>query len=34
VTRAAFLLPEATNPKRLRERSLKIINNLLGALRT
>jgi AcrR family transcriptional regulator len=34
ICKVALLLPEAKNPKKLRERSLKIINSLLAALRT
>ncbi len=34
ICKVALLLPEAKNPKKLRERSLKIINSLLEALRT
>lgn len=33
ICKVALLLAEAKNPKKLRERSLKITNSLLGALR-
>jgi hypothetical protein len=34
ICKAALLLPEAKNPKKLRERGLKIVNSLLSGLRT